>query len=93
MIFTGFKMIPVYVNNYELQDYIQNQTPFWLTQRASAEAIRKNILAKAQDLDLPLAAEDVMVDASANKVSVNIDYPRPRGFEGLYAATPLHSLI
>ena len=67
VIFAGFKIIPVYVNNYQLQDYIQSQTPFWLTQHASADAIRKNILAKAQDLDLPLAAEDVTVEANQNQ--------------------------
>ena len=73
----AFKTIPVYVNDYQLHDYIQNQTPFWLTQRASAEAIRKNILAKAQDLDLPVAADDVTVEANANKVTVSIDYHVP----------------
>ena len=40
-------------------------------------AIRKNVLAKAQDLDLPLAEEEVTVDANTNRVSVNIDYHVP----------------
>jgi len=77
VIFTGFKTIPIYINNYEFQDYIQTQTPFWLTQRVPAEAILKNVLAKAQDLDLPLAAEDVTVNANANRVTVSIDYHVP----------------
>jgi hypothetical protein len=65
------------VDNYQLQDYIQSQTPFWLTQRASPDAIRKNVLAKAQDLDIPLAEEEVTVDVNANKVSVNLDVHVP----------------
>jgi hypothetical protein len=77
LIFAGFKITPVYVNNFQLQDYLQNQTPFWLTQHASADVIRKNVLAKAQDLGLPMAAEDVTVEANANKVSVSIDYHVP----------------
>ena len=77
VIFAGFKIIPVYVNNYQLQDYLQTQTPFWLTQHASADAIRNNVLAKAQDLSLPLAPEDVTVEANPNKVSVSIDYHVP----------------
>ncbi|HTS69912.1 MAG TPA: hypothetical protein VMO17_13105 [Terriglobia bacterium] len=77
VIFAAFKIIPVYVNDYELNDYIGNQTPFWLTQRATAEAIGKNVLAKAQDLGLPLAAENVTVNANPNKVTVSVDYHVP----------------
>jgi cell division protein FtsL len=77
VIFAAIKTIPVYVNDYQLHDYIQSQTPFWLTQHASADAIRDNILAKAQDLGLPLAAEQVKVEANANRVGVDIDYTVP----------------
>jgi hypothetical protein len=77
VVYSGTKIIPVYVDNYELQDYIQSQTPYWLTQRVTAEVIRKTILAKAQDLNLPVEEEDVSVEANQNKVSINIDYNVP----------------
>ncbi len=77
VVFSAVKIIPVYVNNYQLQDYIQSQTPFWLTQHASVDAIRKNVLVKAQDLDLPLAEEQVKVEATTNRVTVRIDYTVP----------------
>ena len=77
VIYSSIKIIPVYVNDYQLNDYIYNQTPFWATQHSPAEAILKNVLAKAEDLDIPLAAEDVTIDASASKVAVNIDYHVP----------------
>ena len=77
VIFTAVKTIPVYVNNYELRDYVENQTPFWLTQRATAEAIQKNILAKAADLDLPLEKDDLKISANQNNVTVNVDYQVP----------------
>ena len=77
VIYSGFKILPVYVDNYQLQDYIQGQTPYWLTQRASADVIRKTILAKAVDLDLPVGEDDVTVQADQNKVTVKIDYTVP----------------
>ena len=77
VIYAGFKILPVYINDYQLNDYIENQNPFWLTQHASADAIRKNVLAKAQDLDLPLAADEVMVEANLDKVTVSLDYHVP----------------
>jgi hypothetical protein len=77
LIFVSVKVIPVYINDYEINDYLQNQTPFWLTQRASADVIRKSILAKAEDLGLPIAAEDVTVEANPSKVTVSLDYHVP----------------
>jgi hypothetical protein len=77
VIFAGYKTLPVYMQNYQLQDYIQTQTPFWLANHAAADGIRQNIVAKAQDLDLPVAAGDVAVDASGSRVSVAIDYRVP----------------
>ena len=88
IVFTAFKVIPVYVNNYQLTDYVENQTPFWLTQRASAEAIQKNILSKAEELSLPVAAEDVTVSANQNRVSVNVDYHVPVDLKAF--TLPLH---
>jgi hypothetical protein len=77
VIYSGSKIIPVYIDNYELQDYIQGQTPFWFNQRVSADVIRKTILAKAEDLDLPVEEEDVTVETNQYKVSINIDYNVP----------------
>jgi hypothetical protein len=77
VIYAGIKIIPVYVNSYELDDYIRQQNPFWVTQHASADAIRNNILAKAQDLGLPVSAEQVQVSAGGGRVAVNLDYTVP----------------
>ncbi len=77
LIFAGFKIIPVYINNYQLNDYVQSQTPFWLTQRASAETIRKNILSKAEELDLPVEEGDVTIEAGQNRVTISVDYRAP----------------
>lgn len=77
LVFGGFKVIPVYVNNYQLNDYLRTQTPFWLTQRATAETIRKNIVARAADLDLTVQDSDVTVEANADRVHVNVDFSVP----------------
>ncbi len=77
LVFCAFKIIPVYVDDLQLDDYIQNQTPFWQTQHASEEVIRKTIIAKAQDLGLTLVADDMKVETTANKVAVTLDYHVP----------------
>jgi uncharacterized protein (UPF0333 family) len=88
VIFVGVKVIPVYVNDYELDDYVRQQTPFWLTQRASADAIQKNVLDKAQDLGLPVTADNVKVRAPGSVVNVTLDYTVP--VDLIVATLPLH---
>ena len=77
VIYCAVKIVPVYVNSYELQDYIRQQTPFWLAQRASGQAIQDQILGKARELDLPVGVDEVKVEANRAFVSVSIDYTVP----------------
>jgi len=77
VIFVGFKTIPVYVSSYEIEDYIRQQTPFWLTQRATADIVRGRVLEKARELELPIDADQIDVQASSASVTVNLDYTVP----------------
>ncbi len=77
VVFVGFKTLPVYVNSWEIEDYIRQQTPFWLTQRANGDVIRGKVLDKARDLNLPIDADQVQVDASSASVTVTLDYTVP----------------
>lgn len=77
VIYVGFKVIPVYVNSFEIEDYIRQQTPYWLTQRANADVIRGRVLEKARELELPMDADQVQVEASSASVTVNLDYTVP----------------
>ncbi len=80
VIYVGIKVIPVYVNDYQMDDYIREQTPYWLTQRARADTIQKNVLDKAQELGLPLTADGVKVEAPGNLVTVSLYYTVPLDF-------------
>jgi hypothetical protein len=75
--YASIKIIPLYVNNYQLQNYLTEQTPFWVTQRATSEAVRDRVLAKARELELPIAKDEVQVEANQAKVVVTIDYTIP----------------
>jgi hypothetical protein len=70
--YASVKTIPYYIQNY-----LQEQTPFWLIQHASSDAVRDKVLAKAQDLNLPISKEQVQVESNAARVVVSIDYTVP----------------
>jgi hypothetical protein len=75
--YAAVKIVPVYVNNYELEDFIRQQTPFWLMQQIPMEVVRNKILDKAKDLELPVTPKQVKIEANASKVTVDIDYTVP----------------
>ena len=77
VVYVGFKVIPVYVNSFEIEDFIRQQTPFWLTQRANSDMIRGKVLDKARELELPIDADQVQVEASSASVTVKLDYTVP----------------
>jgi hypothetical protein len=79
--YAGHKIIPVYMSNNQLEAYLRVQTLFWLDNRATRDAIRNDILAKAQDLNLPISRDQVQVEADFKRppfrVFVSIDYTVP----------------
>ena len=77
VIYASFKILPVYVNSWEIEDYIRQQTPYWLTQRANGDVIRGRVLDKARELGLPMDADQVQVDATSASVTVALDYTVP----------------
>ena len=75
--YAAYKIVPVYVNNFQLEDYIREQTPFWLTNHATTDSVRSSILAQARELGLPINEDQVHVEANAARVVVTIDYTVP----------------
>ncbi len=74
--YCGWKIIPVYVNNYEFNDDIRQLAIQSTVDRSSAEAVQNKILAYAKDLGLPVKRENVTVQVG-NKVSISVDYTVP----------------
>jgi hypothetical protein len=78
IIFIAIKTLPVYVNNFQLQDHIR-QLSIQLAVRSkpvTPDEIRDEVVAFAQDHGIPLAADNVKVTISRH-VSINLDYTVP----------------
>lgn len=72
----AFKVIPIYVNNYQLNDDIKQLAIQATVDRSSVEAVQNKVLGYAKDLGLPVAREDVKVQVGT-KVTIDIDYKVP----------------
>lgn len=79
MVFAAVKIVPVYVNAYELQDSMQSEARFALSYPPKdANQIRTDVWQKAQDLSIPLATKDeIQVIENQGTVNISIDYSVP----------------
>ena len=76
-IYTAWKMVPPYVNNYQLDDSMQEQSRYAMVNRYTEEQIRENIYKKMVDLDIPAKKEDIKIVANNNLVKISLDYTVP----------------
>ena len=74
--FCAFKIIPVYVSNYELNDEIKQLAIQATVDHSSEDAIANRVLADAKDLSLPITRDDVTVSVSGG-VAISVNYTVP----------------
>ena len=77
LVYVGIKVIPVYVQNYELSDYIRQLAIQATAQRSSAAAIQQQVVVFAQHLDLPVNQENVKVAVGDSAITIALDYVVP----------------
>lgn len=76
-VYSAFRVVPIYLSNYELVDKMQEQARFAVVNRYSDDQIRDNIFKIVQDLDVPAKREDIKVEATNSLVKISLDYTVP----------------
>lgn len=76
-IYAAVKIIPPYVNDYQLSDKMQEQARFAVVNRYTEEQIRENIFKAVQDLEVPAKREDIKIVATNSVVKISMQYTVP----------------
>ena len=78
IIFAAYRLLPPYIDNYQLQDSMENiaRTATY-TQKMTEEEIRDQVLGQARQLGIPLRAEQVAVQRSGVTVNISARYDVP----------------
>jgi len=76
--YAAVKTIPVYVDNYQLQDHIQQLSTQLAvrTKPATPDEVGNEVITFAQDHGIPLTSDNVKVTISRH-VTINLDYTVP----------------
>ena len=75
--YVGFKIIPIYVNEYQLQDKIQEIARFATVRRQTDEELREAIFREIQDLGIPAHREDIKIENTGRFAKITVDYRVP----------------
>ncbi|MGA8144475.1 MAG: DUF4845 domain-containing protein [Candidatus Acidiferrales bacterium] len=77
MVFAGIKILPVYVNNYQMQDAIESEARFAIGNRLGAKDVRDNVWKKVTEIGIPAEQDDLKVVTTQGTVQISLDYSVP----------------
>lgn len=60
-VYVGFQVVPPFFANYQFQDAIQNEAVLQSYSNKSEDEIRETIFKKAQDLNIPIQENQIIV--------------------------------
>jgi hypothetical protein len=79
-IYAAFKIVPLYVADYQLKDKMAEQARFAVVNHYSDDQIRDVIYKTVQDLDIPAKREDIKVEHTNRGLRISLDYTTPIDF-------------
>jgi len=74
LIYAGIKIVPVLINEYEFQDGIQTIARFASANRQNLDKIRKDVNEEIIKDEVPIAPEDVHIEALNGNVKISAEY-------------------
>lgn len=74
LAFLGIRLIPIYVHNQELQQFVEDVTRRAAAPTSSDDVLRSWILEKAANLDLPVVADNVHIHRTSASVRIDVRY-------------------
>lgn len=75
--YVGYKTVPAYVAEYQLQDKIVNEARFSTVNRRTDEDLRDVIFREIQDLSIPARREDIKIENTSRHVRITVEYTVP----------------
>ena len=74
LAFLGFRLIPIYYHNQELQQFVDEVTHRPDAGASSDDVLRSWLLSKAADLGLPVTANNVHIERHKDSVHLDVRY-------------------
>src|SRR5438045_8449374 len=91
-IYVGIQLIPPLFANYRFQDAIENEAMISSYTSKTEEEVRQSVLKKAQDLEIPLTAEQITVQREYNRyLTIKAEYHVTQDITGYRVDVVIHT--
>jgi cell division protein FtsL len=77
VLYAAFKIVPIYMANYQLSDKMQETARFAVVNRYNEEQIKDTIYKEIQSLEIPAKREDIKPSITPSIVRISVDYTVP----------------
>lgn len=75
LVYVGVKVVPAYVDNYQLEDAMKTEARFAAVNRKSPDQVRRDVYKKIQELGIPATPEDIrVVPTSGYGIRITVKY-------------------
>jgi cell division protein FtsL len=74
VIYVGFKVVPILINEYQFQDGIQNIARFASVNRTGSDAIKRSVMDEAEKENLPVQEDNIKVQGVGRTINISVDY-------------------
>jgi len=75
--YSGFKIVPPYVNNYQLQDTCESESRLFAAHQKSDQKTRDAVWAQVQSLGIPIQQDAIKVEIIGRTACVSVNYNIP----------------
>lgn len=80
VLLVAWKMVPVKLKSVQLYDYMVEEAKY--ASSIKPERLKRGILRKAQELDLPVSEKRVQVVSTGSRIRMSVSYMVPVHFPG-----------
>lgn len=77
LVYGAIKIVPIYVNNYQLQDSMQEEAAFASVNRKSADDIKADMQKKLHNLGIAVDPNTIHVTSDAGNITIALEYTVP----------------
>ena len=75
-VFLGVKILPVRISAYEFRDFVEQECRYAAVRKGDEE-VRKRILRKAEELEIPLSPKKLKVERRAGQMIITANFEQP----------------
>jgi predicted membrane protein len=74
VVYLMFKIVPAYVNDYQLKDTLTTEGRFQAARQKTEEQVRNSIWKEIQELGVPAKREDIQIQTSGRSLRISVKY-------------------